>query len=96
MVRYEIAIILKSLPRDQLKNAFRTAATTILNEGALLRQIQYLGHRKLPYRMVAHKAPFDEGSYLVCNIEAGPHMVKTIMDTLKKTKTVIRASMVKI
>lgn len=64
MVRYEIAIILKSLPKDQLKNAFRTAATTILNEGALLRQIQYLGHRKLPYRMVAHEAAFDEGKWV--------------------------------
>lgn len=61
MVRYEVALILQSLPKDKLKVAFQTALTTILNEGALLRQIQFLGHRKLPYRMKAHNAGYHHG-----------------------------------
>lgn len=61
MVHYELALILRSIPKENLKNILKTTATIILEEGALLRQLQNLGERKLPYRMRAHQQWFNEG-----------------------------------
>lgn len=64
MVRYEIAIILQSLPKDKLTYAFRKAAMIVLKEGALLRQLCNLGYRKLPYRIRAHEKWHSNGRYV--------------------------------
>ncbi len=40
---------------SQLKEAFKEAAKTVLEEGALLRRFQNLGERQLPFRIRAHE-----------------------------------------
>jgi small subunit ribosomal protein S6 len=96
MVRYEIALILRVLPKENLKESFKTIAKTILGEGALIRGAKYLGTRQLPFRMKAHKAWFSNGSYVVCDVEAGPQMTSQIMEKLKDEKMLIKSSICKI
>ncbi len=63
MVRYELAIILRTVASSRLKESFKEAVVTILEEGALLRQFKNHGERQLPYRMKAHEQWHTKGRY---------------------------------
>lgn len=59
------------LPQRQIKGLVRLAATHILNNGGVVRGIQYLGTETLPQRMRSHGANRDHGecvlSFLFCH-----------------------------
>lgn len=61
MVRYELAVILRAVTKPELADVFKKVATTILEQGAVLRGLQNLGERDLPYRMRAHSQWFYKG-----------------------------------
>ena len=61
------------LPQRQIKGLVRLAATHILNNGGVVRGIQYLGTETLPQRMRSHGANRDHGecvlSFLFCHLQ---------------------------
>lgn len=61
MVQYEIALILRAVPRSDLPKVLQGVCTTVLQQGALLRGVENLGERELPYKMSAHNERFSQG-----------------------------------
>lgn len=61
MVQYEVALILRAVPRSDLSKVLRGVCTTVLQQGALLRGLDNLGERELPYKMSAHNERFSQG-----------------------------------
>lgn len=63
MVQYEVALILRAVPRSDLSKVLRGVCTTVLQQGALLRGLDNLGERELPYKMSAHNERFSQGRW---------------------------------
>jgi small subunit ribosomal protein S6 len=51
-------------PQRQIKSLVRLAATHILNNGGVVRGIQYWGTETLPQRMRSHGANHEHGEYV--------------------------------
>ena len=63
MVHYEVAFILRAVGRPKLASVLRGVCATMLQQGAILRKIENLGEKELPYKMSAHKERFTHGRY---------------------------------
>ena len=63
MVHYEIALILRAVGKQDLSAALRGVCTTLLQNGAILRELQNLGEKELPYKISVHKERFTHGRY---------------------------------
>ena len=61
MVQYEVALILRSVPTGELSQLLRKTFSVVLDQGAVLRKVENLGERQLPYRMRAHSKHFQDG-----------------------------------
>ena len=73
MVRYELSLILRAVGRGQpLPPLLRAACEVVLGQGALLRRLENMGERALPYGMFAHGQRFDRGRLVrVCDLSTG-------------------------
>lgn len=49
--------------KAQLKGVMRSTSEMLLDAKSVIRKIEFLGHRKLPYRMKHQEAYHYEGSY---------------------------------
>ena len=65
MVHYEVALILRAVGRQDLPAMLRGVCTTMLQNGAILRKLENLGEKELPYKISAHKERFTHGRYAV-------------------------------
>ena len=65
MVHYELALILRAVGKQELPAALRGVCTTLLQNGAILRKLENLGEKELPYKMSAHKERFTHGRYAI-------------------------------
>ena len=61
MVHYEVALILRAVSRQDLYGMLRGVCTTLLQQGAILRKLENLREKELPYKISAHKERFTHG-----------------------------------
>ncbi|KAL5503264.1 hypothetical protein EMCRGX_G010186 [Ephydatia muelleri] len=95
MVQYEVALILRSVPTAELSQLLKKTLSVVLDQGAVLRKVENLGERQLPYRMRAHSKYFQDGRYLVFNMDASPQMAITIRNKLRANADTIRTTLLK-
>ena len=61
MVHYEVALILRAVGRQELPAMLKGICTTLLQNGAILRKLENLGEKELPYKIGVHKERFTNG-----------------------------------
>lgn len=80
-----------SVIQEGLRKTLRAISTMLMNSGAVLRDIQNLGHRTLPYRMRApDREHVLEGNYFCFDIELPPQLVAVVSKELSITDDVVR------
>ncbi|NXF97939.1 RT06 protein, partial [Eubucco bourcierii] len=67
----------------------------LMAEGAIVRNLENLGERSLPYRISKHKERHRRGGYFLIDLEAPPSIVSTMMDHLGRDIDVIRPAFIK-
>jgi len=90
---YELAIVVKPLPRKETVAALRRAAQLLWNEDGVLRKVEYLGYRKFPFKggPFTDEKNYTEGDYFIWHVSA-PHLgLKKILPELKLDTDLIRA-----
>lgn len=95
MPRYELVLILKAMQRPETASALKRTLETLLARGAVVRALENLGERVLPYKMHAHNQKHSRGGYFVVDFHAPPTLVETIMEHLSRDTDVIRPNIVK-
>ena len=61
MVGYEISLILRSVKKPATADALKRICTNIMKEGTIIKSMENLGERKLPYPMSNHNERFRVG-----------------------------------
>lgn len=69
MPRYELAVIMRLLGREQKIQALKDVVKHMLNEGHNVRKIQSLGDKGLPYRFYSHEVDHVYGSYTLFDVD---------------------------
>ncbi|XP_066834516.1 small ribosomal subunit protein bS6m isoform X1 [Anser cygnoides] len=67
----------------------------LMEKGAVVRNLENLGERALPYKISKHKQRHRRGGYFLVDLEAPPSIVSTMMDHLGRDIDVIRRAFIK-
>lgn len=95
MPRYELALILKAMQRPETAAALRRTVETLMERGALVRDLENLGERTLPYTMRKHNQSHNRGTYFLVDFYAAPRIVTGLLDHLHRDVDVVRPTVLK-
>ncbi|XP_039376808.1 28S ribosomal protein S6, mitochondrial isoform X5 [Mauremys reevesii] len=95
MPRYERAMILKAMQRPEMASALKRTIEALMERGAVVRNLENLGERSLPYRISKHNQDHRKGGYFLVDFDGPPTIVSTMMDHLGRDVDVIRPTFLK-
>ncbi|XP_022371620.1 28S ribosomal protein S6, mitochondrial [Lutra lutra] len=95
MPRYELALILKAMQRPETAAALKRTLEALMDRGAIVRNLENLGDRALPYKISAHSQQHRRGGYFLVDFYAPATAVQSIMEHLSRDIDVIRPNVVK-
>uniref|UniRef100_A0A9L0K8J7 Small ribosomal subunit protein bS6m n=1 Tax=Equus asinus TaxID=9793 RepID=A0A9L0K8J7_EQUAS len=89
--QHEVLLVVKPETAAALKRMIEA----LLDRGAIVRNLENLGERALPYRISAHSQQHSRGGYFLVDFYAPPTAVESIMEYLSRDIDVIRPNVVK-
>ncbi|KAL2082975.1 hypothetical protein ACEWY4_020748 [Coilia grayii] len=95
MPRYELSLILKAMQRPETAAALRRTMETLLQRGAVVRDLENLGERRLPYKMSKHNLRHSRGGYFLVDFYSSPSMVTDLLDHLGRDVDIVRTTVLK-
>lgn len=95
MPRYELALILKAMQRPETAAALKRTIEALMDKGAIVRNLENLGERVLPYKIFAHSQQHRKGGYFLVDFYAPTTVVDSVMEHLSRDVDVIRPNVVK-
>ncbi|TRZ10199.1 hypothetical protein HGM15179_016910 [Zosterops borbonicus] len=90
MPRYELALIVKAMQRPETAAVLKRTVEALMERGAVVRNLENLGERSLPYKISKHKERHKRGGYFLIDLEAPPSIVSPMMEHLGRDIDVIR------
>ena len=95
MPRYELALILKAMTRPETAATLRRTVETLMERGAVVRNMENLGERLLPYAITKHNQRHDRGAYFLVDFYAAPNILISFLDHLHRDVDVVRPTVLK-
>ncbi|XP_075933020.1 small ribosomal subunit protein bS6m [Anarhichas minor] len=95
MPRYELALILKAMQRPGTSAALRRTVETLMERGAVVRHLEHLGERLLPYTITKHNERHSRGGYFLVDFYAAPSILTGLLDHLHRDVDVVRPTVLK-
>lgn len=95
MPRYELALILKVMQRPETAAALRRTVETLMERGAVVRDLENLGEKLLPYKITKHNQRHSRGTYFLVDFYAAPSILTSLMDHLHRDVDVVRPAVLR-
>ncbi|XP_054456177.1 28S ribosomal protein S6, mitochondrial [Anoplopoma fimbria] len=95
MPRYELALILKAMQRPGTAAALRRTVETLMERGAVVRDLENLGERLLPYKITKHNERHSRGAYFLLGFYAAPSILPSLLNHLHRDVDVVRPTVLK-
>ncbi|XP_060535079.1 small ribosomal subunit protein bS6m [Cylas formicarius] len=90
MINYELLLLLRVLPKPELKTVLRRAADCIFNKGGIIRKLENLGTRDMPYKTSVHGVVYNKASYFLFLFNVPPSTVEDLLDEYSRDVDIIR------
>lgn len=87
---YEAALILRIMSRPDVISTLRRSADTIFAKGGIIRKIENLGTRDLPYKMSAHGSVHRQGSYFLFEFICPPASLHDLQEEYARDVDIVR------
>ncbi|XP_056105738.1 28S ribosomal protein S6, mitochondrial [Rhinichthys klamathensis goyatoka] len=95
MPRYELSVILKAMRRPETAAVLRRTVETLFERGAVVRGLENLGERRLPYNISKHNCLHTHGGYFSVDFHASPKILSGLLDHLERDIDVLRPTVLK-
>ncbi|XP_048350030.1 28S ribosomal protein S6, mitochondrial [Sphaerodactylus townsendi] len=95
MPRYELALILKAMQRPEVAATLKRTVEALMERGAVVRNLENLGERTLPYKISKHNQRHTRGGYFLIDFISPPAAVSDVLERLGRDIDVIRSSVLK-
>ncbi|KNE58030.1 ribosomal protein S6 [Allomyces macrogynus ATCC 38327] len=96
MPLYELVAIARAGGETYVKPLVKQAALTIINRGGVVRSMNNLEARELPYRIKAHQEYHQQGHYVSIVFDSAPTEIPALQRQLRLDTRVLRATVVKL
>uniref|UniRef100_A0A914VYR5 Small ribosomal subunit protein bS6m n=1 Tax=Plectus sambesii TaxID=2011161 RepID=A0A914VYR5_9BILA len=95
---YELTLITRNLAKPDLYKTLHRAAKTLLEHGAVIRELQSLGHRDLPHKLSAKqtKESTYSSNYFLISLYMSRDEQTTMNSVLHKDLDILKSKFVKI
>lgn len=90
MPTYELAVMLRAMPKPELKTTLKRISHAIFDRGGIIRNIDNLGFRPMPYKTAAHGITHREANYFVFKIDTATKAVMDLKEEYSRDVDVIR------
>ncbi|XP_008320510.1 small ribosomal subunit protein bS6m [Cynoglossus semilaevis] len=95
MPRYELALIVKTMQRPETAALLRRTVETLMERGAVVRNLENLGERLLPYQITKHGERHARGGYFMVDFHASPDILPALLNHLHRDVDVVRPTVLK-
>lgn len=96
MPSYELAIVLRQMSRSEVISVLKRTAGTLLDKGCIIRKLENLGARALPYKISEHGIVHREGAYFNISFDAAPTKISDFMEEFGRDIDIVRRRIFKI
>ncbi|XP_037933647.1 probable 28S ribosomal protein S6, mitochondrial [Teleopsis dalmanni] len=93
---YEVALCMRQMNRPELISAIKRTAVCILDNGGILRKLENLGTRALPYKISKHNLVHREGNYFNIIFNSSPQKIDDLREEFERDVDVIRQNIFKV
>ncbi|XP_026765423.1 probable 28S ribosomal protein S6, mitochondrial [Galleria mellonella] len=90
MPAYEFALMLRAMPKPELKTALKRISHAIFDRGGIIRNIENLGFRSMPYKTSAHGLVHREANYVVFKVDTAALSVTDLKEEYSRDVDIIR------
>lgn len=90
MPTYELAVLLRAMPKPELKTTLKRISHAIFDRGGIIRNIENLGFRPMPYKTTSHGIVHKEANYFVFKIDTATKAVWDLREEYSRDVDVIR------
>ncbi|NWQ70502.1 RT06 protein, partial [Neopipo cinnamomea] len=91
----DISLFFSFLFKPETAAVLKRTVEALLERGAVVRKLENLGERALPYKISKHSERHRRGWYFLVDLEAPPSIVSPMMEHLGRDIDVIRRGFVK-
>ncbi|KAF7710907.1 28S ribosomal protein S6, mitochondrial [Silurus meridionalis] len=95
MPRYELSLVLKAMQRPETAAVLRRTVETLMERGAVVRDLESLGERRLPYTISKHSQRHTRASYFLVDFHASPSILSPLLNHLERDVDVVRQTVLK-
>lgn len=90
MPTYELALMLRAMPKPELKTTLTRISHAIFDRGGIIRNIENLGFRPMPFKTTAHGLVHKEANYFVFKIDTPSKAVADLKEEYRRDVDVVR------
>ena len=96
MPTYELAMMVRAMPKPELKTTLKRISHVIFNTGGIIRNIENLGLRAMPFKTSAHGLVHREANYFIFKIDSATKSVSELKEEYSRDVDIIRQRMFKV
>uniref|UniRef100_A0A8D8QMF6 Small ribosomal subunit protein bS6m n=1 Tax=Cacopsylla melanoneura TaxID=428564 RepID=A0A8D8QMF6_9HEMI len=90
MPTYELTLLLRTMPREELASVLKRAANYIFDQGGFLRKINNLGEQAIPYKISNHGAVHKKASYFMIEFDSSTRSIVSLFDSMGRDVDIVR------
>ncbi|XP_035895714.1 probable 28S ribosomal protein S6, mitochondrial [Anopheles stephensi] len=90
MPTYELSVILRQMSRPDMVSILKRTATAIFDKGGIIRKLDNLGTKPLPFKTSAHGVVHRTGSYFVFKFDTPPAAIDDLDEEYGRDVDIIR------
>ncbi|XP_046751894.1 probable 28S ribosomal protein S6, mitochondrial [Diprion similis] len=90
MPTYEVSMLLRVMPKTEIVSTLKRTANTIFSTGGIIRKIDSLGLKKMPYKTSAHSLVHKEANYFVIYFDAPPSKIVDLDEAFSRDVDIVR------
>ncbi|KAJ0179356.1 hypothetical protein K1T71_005068 [Dendrolimus kikuchii] len=96
MPTYELALMIRAMPKQELKSTLKRISLVIFDRGGIIRNIENLGLRPMPYKTSAHGVVHREANYFMFKLDTGTQTVADLKEEYSRDVDIIRQRVFKL
>ncbi|KAL0839589.1 hypothetical protein ABMA28_016278 [Loxostege sticticalis] len=96
MPAYEFAMMFRAMPKSELKTCLKRVSQAIFDRGGIIKNIENLGFKPMPYKTSSHGLVHREANYFVLKVDTATQAVADLKEEYSRDVDIIRQRVYKV